>query len=94
MQIFRERELMFCPVQHIRDVETDQQALANGYVVPFDHPIQGRVNIPGYPVHFSTYKAGTRSAAPKLGEHTNEILREMGYSDSDIIALRDGEVIR
>ena len=94
MEIFLERGLMFCSVQHIREVQMDQQALVNGYVVPFDYPARGRVNIPGYPVHFSACTAGTRSAAPRLGEHTNEILREIGYTDSDIDALRDGEVIR
>jgi crotonobetainyl-CoA:carnitine CoA-transferase CaiB-like acyl-CoA transferase len=94
MRIFREHELMFCPVQHIMDVETDQQALANGYVVPFDHPTQGRVNIPGYPVHFSASTAGTRHFAPRLGEHTDEILREIGYTDSDISMMRRAGVVR
>jgi len=94
MKRFRERELMFCSIQHIMDVETDQQALANGYVVPFDHPTQGRVNIPGYPVHFSASTAGIRRIAPKLGEHTDEILREIGYTDSDISAMRRDGVVR
>jgi crotonobetainyl-CoA:carnitine CoA-transferase CaiB-like acyl-CoA transferase len=94
MRIFRERELMICSVQYIMDVETDQQALANGYVVPFDHPTQGQVNIPGYPVHFSASSAGTKHFAPKLGEHTDEILREIGYTDSDISAMKSDGVVK
>ena len=57
------------------EATSDPQALANDYVVPFDHPTQGRVNLPGFPVDFIACRAGTRSAAPTLGQHTDEILR-------------------
>jgi crotonobetainyl-CoA:carnitine CoA-transferase CaiB-like acyl-CoA transferase len=94
MEIFRERGLMFSSVQHISEVTSDPQALANDYVVPFDHPTQGRVNLPGYPVHFSACRSGTRGAAPTLGQHTDEILLEIGYGDSEIDVLRQEGVIR
>jgi crotonobetainyl-CoA:carnitine CoA-transferase CaiB-like acyl-CoA transferase len=94
MEIFRQRGLMFSSVQHISEVPNDPQALANDYVVPFDHPRQGRVQLPGYPVHFSACRAGTRSSAPTLGQHTDAILREIGYGDSEIARLRREDVIR
>jgi crotonobetainyl-CoA:carnitine CoA-transferase CaiB-like acyl-CoA transferase len=93
MESFQERGLMFSSVQHISEVTTDPQALANDYVVPFDHPMHGRVNIPGYPVYFSACRSGTRSAAPTLGQHTDEILREIGHGDSEIDMLRQEGVI-
>jgi crotonobetainyl-CoA:carnitine CoA-transferase CaiB-like acyl-CoA transferase len=94
MEIFRERGLMFCSVQHISEVPTDPQALANDYVVPFDHPTQGSLKIAGYPVHFSACRAGTRAAAPTLGQHTNEILREIGCEGAEIEALRQEGVVK
>ena len=54
----------------------------------------GRVNLPGYPVHFSACRSGTRRAAPTLGQHTDEILREIGCDDSEIDALRQEGVVR
>jgi crotonobetainyl-CoA:carnitine CoA-transferase CaiB-like acyl-CoA transferase len=94
MEIFRTRGLMFSSVQHIDEVMSDPQALENDYVVPFDHPTQGRVDIPGYPIRFSACRAGTRSAAPTLGQHSDEILREIGYGAPEIDALRREGVIR
>jgi crotonobetainyl-CoA:carnitine CoA-transferase CaiB-like acyl-CoA transferase len=85
---------MFGPVQRIEDVLTDPQALSNGYVVNFEHRTLGKVKVPGYPVQFSASYAGTRSAAPALGEHTDFIMMEMGYSDQEILSLRKAGVIR
>jgi len=85
--------LMFSPIQSIEEVLDDPQALANNYVVDFNHPDYGKVKIPGYPVHFSSFQAGTKCIAPKLGEHTDAVLLEMGYSDDIVQALKDEGVI-
>jgi len=94
MEIFRVHGLMFSPVQQLEEVLTDPQALANDYVVDFDHPAYGRFKIPGFPVHFSACRAGTRSKAPDIGEHTDQILSEMGYSSDSIRVLREEGVVR
>jgi crotonobetainyl-CoA:carnitine CoA-transferase CaiB-like acyl-CoA transferase len=93
MEIFQPQGLMFCPVQHIQEVPHDDQALQNGYLVAFDHPVQGPIKIPGYPVHFSACAAGTKSAAPRLGEHTDSVMQELGYSNQDIEQFRKDDVI-
>jgi crotonobetainyl-CoA:carnitine CoA-transferase CaiB-like acyl-CoA transferase len=94
MEIFLSHGLLACSVQQIQEVPNDPQALANNYVVPFDHPLQGKVKIPGYPVYFSACAAGTRSAAPQLGEHTDLVLRELGFTDREIDKLKKAEIIR
>ena len=92
--ILRAKGLMFGPVQGIEDVITDPQALNNGYVVDFEHRSLGQVKIPGYPVQFSASRAGTRTSAPALGEHTDSIMKKMGYSEQEIITLRKTRIIR
>ncbi len=94
MEIFIDRGLMFCPVQHVAEIQNDPQALINGYMVDFEDPRFGKLRIPGYPVHFSDNSAGTRFLGPSLGQHTTEVLREHGYSDGEIESLKQDGVIR
>jgi crotonobetainyl-CoA:carnitine CoA-transferase CaiB-like acyl-CoA transferase len=86
--------LMFSPVQTLKEVLEDPQALENAYVVDFDHPDYGNVKIPGYPAHFSEYSAGAQSLAPKLGESTDLVLRELGLSNERIQELRSEGVVK
>ena len=94
IDMFQKNGLMFTPVQHIGEVLDDPQALANAYVVEFEHPAHGRIKLPGYPARFSAAEAKTRLAAPGLGEHSSEILLGLGYSEYDLKELRDQGVIR
>jgi crotonobetainyl-CoA:carnitine CoA-transferase CaiB-like acyl-CoA transferase len=94
MDIFQAHGLMFCSVQQIQEVPDDPQALKNDYLTPFAHPVQGPITIPGYPVQFGKCQAGTRSAAPGLGEHTDSVLQELGYCESEIGELKTGGVVQ
>jgi len=94
MTIFGAHGLMFCVVRHIGEAQRDPQALANGFFTPCDHPVLGRMNLPAYPVQFSVSQAGTRCAAPKLGEHTDQVLGKIGYSAEEIHRLRKEGVVR
>jgi CoA:oxalate CoA-transferase len=94
LEILGAKGLMFCPVQDLREVFKDPQALINNYVVDFEHPTYGPLKIPGYPVHFSAARAGTQTKAPALGEHTDLIMRRIGYSEGEIRTLKAEGVIR
>ncbi len=95
MEIFRKAGLMFTPVQRLAEVIQDPQAIENNYIVEFEHPDHGRISIPGYPAHFSEAEAGMRFTAPKkTGRDTDDILRELGYSEKDIEAMRDQGVVK
>jgi crotonobetainyl-CoA:carnitine CoA-transferase CaiB-like acyl-CoA transferase len=94
MEVFVARGLMFCPVQRVGEIKDDPQALANRYMVDFQDPALGSLRIPGYPIQFSDNSAGTRSLAPSLGQHTIEVMEELGYSDQEIDDLKRDGVIR
>ncbi len=94
MTDFMVNELMFAPIQRISSVEQDPQALLNRYVIPCEYPGMGEINIPGYPVHFSESQAGIQSSAPQKGEHTDEIMQDLGYASDTITDLKKKGVIQ
>jgi formyl-CoA transferase len=85
------------PVLGVPDAATHPQTLARGMVVETEHPSVGPVRGLGLPIHFSDGGApGARVSrpAPLLGQHTNEVLLEAGFSEARIDALLgEGAVI-
>ncbi len=81
--------IIYAPVQSIPEVLRDPQVVANRYVVDYDHPTYGPVTYPGVPHGFSETPTGATTAAPELGQHTEEILLELGYTWAEISALHE-----
>lgn len=76
-------------VQTIEEVITDPQARANNIFQTVEHPTGTQVEILAAPGHFSKTPGAVRAAAPQLGQHTEEVLLEIGYSWEDIIKFKD-----
>lgn len=94
LRIFDENDLFCCGVNNLMELEHDPQVIENDYLVDFEHPTLGKVKIPGYPIHFSESRAGTTSAAPDLGEHTEEVLTGLaGLRVEEIEGLRKEGVV-
>jgi crotonobetainyl-CoA:carnitine CoA-transferase CaiB-like acyl-CoA transferase len=80
-------------VQKLLDVINDPQARANDFFVTLDHPIHGPIEVIAPPVKFSKTPATVRTAAPELGQHTEEVLLENGYTWEDIARFREQGII-
>lgn len=88
-----EHDVPCCRVQDYMDVANDPQARINGYIQTVDHPHLGPIDVVGPPVRLSETPASVRSAAPELGQHTEELLLDLGYTWEQIAALHDARVI-
>ena len=75
------------PVYGYADLVDDPQIAHNGTFIEYDHPTEGRVKTPGFPIRFSRSPAELRRGAPLTGEHTDDILRAAGFSKAEIDAL-------
>ena len=81
------------PLLDINEMHQDPQALARDMIVDVEHPQAGTVKTLGSPVKFHGTPGGVRCAAPMMGQHSREVLRDIGYSDSDIQELIDAGVL-
>jgi len=93
LQILEEHGLLFAPINTLRDALSDPQLVENSYIEEFEQRYLGKVRVPGYPITFSRFKAGTHASAPEQGEHTAEILTEAGYDADEIEAFAKADVI-
>lgn len=83
------------PCGRVQDMDTlfrDPQPLSQDMVLSVDHPGRGEVRMTGFPVKFSETPCELRLPAPELGADTDTVLRELGYDDDRITALRDAGV--
>jgi len=93
LQILKKEGCICTPIQSPIEVANDPQALANDYFIYVDHPVWGRIKMVGFPWSFSETPASWRREAPEFGQHTEEILLELGYTWEDIAGLKERGVI-
>ena len=81
------------PINDLADVFADPQVLARNMYLEMPHPTLGSIKQTGLPIKFSLTPGGLDRHPPLLGEHNQEILQSLGYSDADVQSLKEQSVI-
>ena len=81
------------PIYTIEQVFADPQVQHLGIAQPVTHPALGKIDLVGQAVSLSRTPSRLVSASPEIGEHSDDILRELGYAPADIAGLRGRGVV-
>jgi crotonobetainyl-CoA:carnitine CoA-transferase CaiB-like acyl-CoA transferase len=90
----RAADVPVAPVRQLDEVADDPQVVASGTVKAFEHGVLGNVHQPRPAPFFDGATIEPTPTAPRLGEHTDEVLRDAGWSEADIAGLRAGGIVQ
>jgi formyl-CoA transferase len=89
----RAADVPVAPVRQLDEVAHDPQVVACGTVKAFEHSVVGKVHQPRPAPLFDGAPIEPTPNAPELGQHTDEVLRDAGWSDADIADLRARSIV-
>lgn len=87
LKLFAEADIWAGPVYGYEDLVNDPQIVHNGTFIEYDHPTEGRVKAPGFPLKFSKTPAQVTRGAPLAGQHSREVLGEAGLPAEEVERL-------
>lgn len=90
---FSEVDACCTPVLELHETVQNEQLLSRRMILDMEHPVEGNIKQLGFPIKFENYNFEIKSPPPMWGEHTDEILFSLGYSEEDIKRLRDKKVL-
>ncbi len=93
LAILAEHDIPAAPTQPLQQFMKDPAVRHHGMIVQYQHPEVGPLTLMGQPLRFSETPASDPGPPPTLGQHTDEVLRELGYRDADIADLRRRNVV-
>lgn len=93
LEVMQARDMWCAPVQDFEDLMDDPQVRHNELIQIVEHPVAGEVKVVGIPMRFSETPGAIRRNPPGVGQHSEEILRDLGYHDGQIAEFREEGVI-
>jgi crotonobetainyl-CoA:carnitine CoA-transferase CaiB-like acyl-CoA transferase len=88
VELLRAHDIWCAPVKNMTETFEDVAVKHIAPVLEFEHPRAGRVRVLKHPVRYSSGEATLRRPPPDLGEHTGEVLGELGFSATEIEAMK------
>ena len=92
MDILNKHDIPCGPILSMKEIAEEPSLRATGTVVEVDHPTRGKYLTVGNPIKMSDSPTEVKRS-PLLGEHTDEVMAELGYGSAEIAALRDEGII-
>ena len=93
VELFRGNGIWCAPVNDYDEALAEDAVAFLEPIQEIEHPVAGAVRLLKHPVRFSSGEAAVRRTPPALGEHTDEVLHEVGYGEEDIQRLRTSGVV-
>jgi crotonobetainyl-CoA:carnitine CoA-transferase CaiB-like acyl-CoA transferase len=94
LALFDANDIPCGPINNYAQVFADPQVIARDMAVDTEHPTLGRLKTLGSPIKMSATPPDVSRRAPRLGEHTDEVLSQAGFSNGEIAALRQSGAVR
>jgi crotonobetainyl-CoA:carnitine CoA-transferase CaiB-like acyl-CoA transferase len=92
-EVLNEVGIPCSPINTLAQLLDHPHTKADKLIMQYDHPAAGRLNCVGHPVTFVGEERAPGLPPPSLGQHTDDVLKEMGLSDASIAELRRDEII-
>jgi crotonobetainyl-CoA:carnitine CoA-transferase CaiB-like acyl-CoA transferase len=89
LDVLATKDVWAAPVNTFQDLVGDPQVAHNELIRTVSHPAGGEIRVVGVPMRFSETPGEIRSGPPGVGDHTDEVLAEAGFSAEEIVSLRD-----
>ena len=89
LEKFREVGFWCAKVNNYEDIAIDPQVKHNNIIQEVEHPIAGKIKLITAPIEFSETPVSIRRAPPILGQHSEEILTELGYTQEELVVFKN-----